>query len=142
MSRVMDCFCIGCLERVREDHEEDIKNMKDNTKDTMMDIEDVRALIVARIQMVDQCNSHFLNHLEGQVRALVAVVTGEPPPSANGDIATYLRAAGIPHAIVKRGGDQAVDFDAAWLRAHGFTIHGADDDPNASIHHPRWSQSW
>ena len=98
-----------------------------------MDIEEVRSLIVARIQCTNQSNRHYLNHLEGQIRALVAVITGEPPTNAHGDMPTYLRAAGIPFEVE---GDE-IGFDETWLRAHGFDI-----GKRGEINHPRWSRRW
>ena len=98
-----------------------------------MSPDDIRALIVARLQQSDQCNSYFLNHLEGQIRALIAILLGgEPPPSGRGDLRVYLEAAQIPFSIV---GEQ-IDFPDDWLRARGFSIRGN------TIHHPVYSRSW
>jgi hypothetical protein len=109
----------------------------------MMTEEDIRALIVARLSHMDRCNSYYLNHLAGQLRGLVAVLTGEAPPStSDGDVRSLLRAAGIPYEDY---GPAHVHFPRAWCEAHGFVIDDSDPtrpEEERPMHHPRWSQSW
>lgn len=99
-----------------------------------MSDEDIRALIVARLQN-NRCNDYYINHLMGQLRGLVAALTGEAPPSThNGDVRPLLKMAGIPY---NDHGDGEIDFPEDWCRAHGFEIA-----PEGWIRHPRWSFPW
>jgi hypothetical protein len=100
----------------------------------MMSEEDVKALIVARCQQLNQCNGEFLVGLKGQIRGLVATITGKPPPFSD-DVRVYLKAARIPYKYKKRSGE--VEFDDPWLKAHGFEV--SDD---GEIDHQLWSRPW
>jgi hypothetical protein len=101
----------------------------------MMSEEDVKALIVARCQQLNQCNGEFfLIGLKGQIRGLVATITSKPPPLSD-NVRDYLNAARIPYKYKKRTGE--VDFDDLWLKAHGFEVF---DD--GEIHHKLWSRPW
>lgn len=99
----------------------------------MLDAEEIRSLILCRvIAALDSCNSHHINHCEGQIRALVAVLTGAVPPSFS-NMAEILDAAGIPYE--RREGNW-IEYDDEWLSAHGFEV---EDD---SVTHPRFSEGW
>lgn len=103
----------------------------------MLNAEEIRALIVCRLAATEKsyCSEHAMA-CNGQVRALLAVLNGVPPPGLTEDIVLTLEAAGIPYVLLD--GDM-VDFDEAWLLAHGFVI---DLDDPAKISHPVFSQDW
>lgn len=77
---------------------------------------EVEALLVLRMNASSgSCNSHHINHCGGQLRALTAVLKGEPIHSRamSAEILEYV---GISFTI---DGDQVV-FDPDWLDEHGF----------------------
>jgi hypothetical protein len=78
------------------------------------------------------CNSYYLSHVEGQIRALVSVLTEKAPPSADGELSVYLDLAEIPHTPT----DDGVEFDMDWLVEHGFReMHG-------KMRHQKFSTYW
>lgn len=84
--------------------------------------EDIRGMIVSRLLTAEQsCNSHHITCIKNQVRGLLAALTGDNPTNSD-DIVDILQQAGIP--FVDHGKRQ-FDFDAEWMKAHGFT---ADED--------------
>ncbi len=99
----------------------------------MMTDEEVRALIVCRL--APEGGAYFENHRDGQLRALLSVLTGEPPPKIESidGVPKVLDVAGVPYI---RDGDR-VRFHPQWLKAHGFDVDGPDP-----LHHPRWSKPW
>lgn len=99
----------------------------------MLNLEEIRSLIVARLlHQNESCSSHYSSVVQAQVRALVAVVTGEPPPI--GDfVQPYLRAVDIPFTELANGD---VDLPKEWLEAHGFV------DVDRKPYHPRFSKTW
>lgn len=108
----------------------------------MLDAEQVRALIVARIDSTaGSCNSYHIGHVMGQLRALVAVLNdGKPgPANSDDDLRRILREAKIPF---RDQPDNRIDFPPDWLIEHGFEISGDSTDPNSKISHPVFSRSW
>lgn len=100
----------------------------------MISEEEIRSLIVCRIIAANgSCNSHHISHVEGQIRGMIAVLTGEAPPSFHGEVTDMCAAAGIP---VEKNGDGTVGFPREWLESHGFTLKGD------YISHPRFSKGW
>jgi hypothetical protein len=99
----------------------------------MLTEDEVKALLVCRMEeCFDSANSGHAKHVVGQVRALVAVLTGEPPPRST-DACVLLAAAGIPYVETEDGGFR---YDREWLVAHEFVIDGEDFD------HPRFGKKW
>ena len=101
----------------------------------MLTEEQVKSLLVCRIEATaGSCNSYHINHCEGQIRALVAVLTGKPPPPHIGhDILGALDLVGVPYHKLD-GGQFA--WDEPWLLAYGFqTIKGATPEQD-QIKHP------
>jgi hypothetical protein len=90
---------------------------------------EVQVLLVARIQAVlESCNSHHINHVEGQIKALLAVLNnGEIPDYDVEDVRSILDAAGIPHVKTRTGWE----VPEAWMEKHGATINedGIVDHP-------------
>lgn len=85
----------------------------------MLSEDQIRTLIVLRIEaLFRSSNNHHRNHVEGQVRALIAVLTGKMPPALR-DAAAYLDLVGIPHQDL---GDGHFWWDDAWLAIHGFKV--------------------
>lgn len=82
----------------------------------------VRALVALRVDEMTRAEAllpgvdaeRHAFHVEGQVRALVAVLTGRRPPVC-ADPAGYLSEAGIPIVVHPDGSWQ---FDDDWLAAH------------------------
>lgn len=63
----------------------------------MLTKEETEVLLVLRILAAhDSCNSYHINHVEGQIRALTAVLTGGESPPTGSDTIVYLDAVGIP----------------------------------------------
>jgi hypothetical protein len=100
----------------------------------MLTLEETKALLVARLNRTDRCNSYFLNHLKGQVRGILGVITGEVPTHSD-DVRVVLKDADIPF---KDTGDGRIEYDDDWLIAHGFTI----DHEHDTCSHPRFSATW
>ena len=92
----------------------------------LMTAEEIRALIVARMQDEGTFGRINADRLEGELRALCAVLNGGNPPPLTDSLTPFLDAAQIPYTMKGR----LVDFDADWYRAHGFTI-----DEDDKIHH-------
>jgi len=77
---------------------------------------EIEALLVLRMNASSEsCNSHHINHCSGQIRALTAVLKGEPIHSRaqTSEVCDYV---GIPHTTE----DDQVVFDEEWLEDHGF----------------------
>jgi len=90
----------------------------------MISEEEVKALIVGRIiTATESCNSHHISCVQGQIRGLIAVLTGTRPP-VHDDIRDILDLIGVPYRLC---GEDAFDFDEPWMIAHGFTKRGDDD---------------
>ena len=100
----------------------------------MLTEEEVRSLLACRVQVCSKsCNRGTINHIDGQIRALLAVLNGVPPPGVeDGSTAEVFLAAGIPFT----DDGERVLVDPAWLAAHGFDLY-VDN-----LHHPRFSISW
>ena len=101
----------------------------------MLSVKQIKATIVQRIIVADSsCNSHHLNCVEAQLRALVYVLgEGDRPPVFRGDVESVCEAAGIP---IEDNGDGTVGWPEAWLREHGFEIDGDDTS------HPTLGIGW
>lgn len=98
----------------------------------MLSEEEVRTLIALRVSaMCHSCNSHHISHVEGQIRGLMAVLTGEPPPTFN-DAYEILDMAGIPY---HKKAHSTFDWNEKWLKAHGI------NDDRGLLHHPKF-ESW
>ncbi len=101
---------------------------------SMLTAEEIRALIVARLQDDSSIPPINADRLEGELRALCAVLSGGDPPPRTNSITTFLDAAKIPYTM--KG--TMVDFPADWLRTHGFSI-----DEDDAVHHPTFTnESW
>jgi len=75
----------------------------------------IKALLVARIiACTDSCNSFHINHVSGQIRALLAVLTDGSHPTTSSDTPTILRLAGIPFTL----DDDGWEVDDEWLKAN------------------------
>lgn len=106
----------------------------------MLNEKELRALILCRVLAAnDQCNSHYINHAQGQFRALLAVLTGECPPNVDIDSPmAILDAAGIPYRYDKD--TEMCWFEKDWLKEHGFEWDSEHD--SWPPYHPRFSKSW
>lgn len=96
----------------------------------MLEKGQVEILLALRVQ--EACgtrNAHHRAHVTGQVRALVAVLTGRVPPVSE-SAADYLALAGIPHVAHPDG---SLRWDDEWLMRHGFEF---DPGPYGPIRHP------
>lgn len=92
----------------------------------MLTEKQIKALVVLRIiACADSCGSNQISHIDGQIRALAAVLRdGVPPPAAfGGDTAKMLDYAGIPYY---RNVDRTIGFPEEWLTEHGFIVDGDD----------------
>ena len=104
----------------------------------MLNQKDLEALIVCRLlSTADSCNSHHINHVMGQLRALAAVLKdGERPPSHfDYDLTILLDFCDIPHTIDE---EHNIHWDREWMEDHGFIITpdpGGDPDKD-KIEHP------
>ena len=99
----------------------------------MLDSNDIQCIVVLRIfEAVDSCNSYHINHTEGQVRALCAVLNNGVPPEATGDIRSYLRSAQIPFNETIEGG---WDIPNKWLLEKGFTLKDGE-----RVSHPKFGK--
>jgi len=99
-----------------------------------MDKEELKAMLVARIYICcTSCNSYHINHVEGQIRALLSAVTDGASPMSlqHNRPALVLKEAGIPFTETKEG----AEIDEQWLKDHGFTNTSGKQTPN----HPKYS---
>jgi hypothetical protein len=95
----------------------------------MLTEDEIRVLIVKRLMAAcDSCNGHHINHVEGQIRALLAVLRGGKKVDLSGDCTQVLDAAGIPW---QKNGKEGWSVSDKWLRARGCT--GKDDE----VTHPK-----
>lgn len=86
----------------------------------MLSKKEIRALIVIRLQAItDSCSSHHINHVEGQIRALCAVLNDGKAPPATGNAVDYLTAAGIPHSVYADG---SCSYAEDWCYEHGIKL--------------------
>jgi hypothetical protein len=100
-------------------------------------------LLVLRIEAgADSCNSHHINHVEGQIRGLAAILrNGETPPAHfHYDLTVILDWAGVPHTKDKDG----IHWHEDWLTQHGFKVipHHTGDPNLARIEHPTLGKGW
>ena len=92
---------------------------------------EVEALLVLRIKAASEsCNSHHINHVDGQIRALTAVLKGKPV-HAKADVSEICKYVDIPCVTNE---DDTIGFNDDWLRGHGFVIENDD------FHHPTFGQ--
>lgn len=100
---------------------------------------EIRATIMARVETLsDSCNTFHQGCVEGQIRALLWVLNGEVPHASQMDsLESILKLAGIPYVVRDDG---YVEYDVAWLVAHGFTVDGIGDD--AEIQSPAFVGQW
>jgi hypothetical protein len=84
---------------------------------------EVEAMLVARIMVAtDSGNTHHITHCEGQMRALLAVLTGETPPLIGRlKVTTILKLASIPHTEREDG---SANIDELTLKVLGFKVDG------------------
>jgi hypothetical protein len=94
----------------------------------MMKDEDIRSLIVARAEYLQEGNRYHQEAVIGQLRALVAVLDGGNAPPYTNTWIDILDAAKIPH---QPEGNQA------WLVEHGFV-----KQPSGHFTHPLYSGGW
>lgn len=100
----------------------------------MLNEKEIKALLLCRIEAVsDSCNSYHINHVSGQIRALISVITGEIPPITE-DTADIFDILKIPY---ETGDDGRLEVPDSWLLDHGF-----DAPKDKKIHHPRFSNGW
>ncbi len=84
----------------------------------MMTREQVEALLVMRIvARQDNCNSYHGNHVDGQIRALVAVLTGQTPPKFD-TVYEIFDLVGIPYDRDENGWSLPDE----WLKQRGFGV--------------------
>ena len=85
--------------------------------------EDLRTLIVLRLEAAEHsCNGTHLTCVAGQLRGLLAALTGETPIRSD-DACAILAAAAIP--FTRDGAEY--EYDETWLAAHGLkTVEGSD----------------
>jgi hypothetical protein len=93
----------------------------------MMTREQVEALLVVRLEVGLATSRLRRPIVEGQVRALAAVLTGKTPPHPD-DFPTFLDFCGIPY----RKDETGWTYDAAWLRSRGFEFTDTDH-PNLAM---------
>jgi len=99
----------------------------------MLSKEQCQIFIVSKIlQAKGETHAHVLNHLSGQIRALVAVISQRPTPF-NDYLPDLLEMAGIPY--MDEEGDVA--FSMEWLAQMGFDL----SDPY-NPRHPKFNESW
>lgn len=97
--------------------------------------DEIRILIVLRLESLDgNCNSSRTNHVEGQLRGLLAAL-GCLPPMSSGDARQILRDAEIPFS--EDGGMYQVD--EVWCRRMGFSNPETEDD---RLEHPKFPDHW
>ena len=96
--------------------------------------DEIRILIVLRLESLQgNCNSFHTNHVEGQLRGLLAAL-GCLPPYATGDACQVLRDAEIPFA--EDGETYQVDED--WCRRMGF----ANPETEGLLKHWQFPEHW
>ena len=100
--------------------------------------EELKALLAARLLKIHgQCNSGYLNHAEGQIRALEYTITGEPPQSRPlENVPALLDRCGIPWPWLADGHPE-FGWPRKWLKEHGFTKTDTDKPE-----HPIYSKEW
>lgn len=98
----------------------------------MLTENEIRVLILHRVMAAcDSCNGHFINHVEGQIRGLLAVLTDGKNIDMDDSIRHILDVAGIPWEDRADGGWNVPD---EWCIANGCTV---DDD---EIEHPKLAE--
>jgi len=112
----------------------------------MLNQEQVQALIVCRLLATEgTCNSFHIGHVEGQLRALAAVLNdGQPAaPQCGHDLAEYLAEVGIPYTLDDK---QNILWDEQWMQDHCFTAEPnpikRDDVPPLVWKHPFMKRGW
>lgn len=99
----------------------------------MLNKKECQIFIVSKIfQAKGETRPNVLNHLSGQIRALVAVISEIPAPF-NDYLPDLLDFVGIP--FTEEEGDIA--FDVEWLKEVGFDL----SDPFNPIH-PKFNEVW
>lgn len=102
----------------------------------MLSEKEVRALLYCRVVVREEtCNSWHGSHVEGQIRALIAVLTREPPPRLNGSVMQVFDLAGIPF-VPCPDDTSKIDVPDEWMLSHGFEKRGDD------YRHPEFSDNW
>ena len=100
----------------------------------MLDKKQCQIFIVSKIlQGRGETHSHILNHLSGQIRALVAVISGTPAPF-NDFLPDLLEMADIPYTDYGNGD---FGFELSWLEQMGFDL----SDPQ-NPRHPKYDENW
>lgn len=93
---------------------------------------DCQILIVIKIlQAKGETRSYLINHISGQIRALIGVISEKAPPF-NDYLPDLLKLADIPHI----DGDD-VQFDNEWLEMAGFDLRDPENPK-----HPKFNESW
>jgi hypothetical protein len=89
---------------------------------------EVRVLIVKRLMAAcDSCNSYHINHVEGQIRGLLAVLNDGKKFDSDGDCRRILEAAGIPWEPHPKD-ENGWRVPDEWFAQHGATVNGDDVD--------------
>lgn len=98
----------------------------------MLSEEEIRNLIIHRVfAAANSCSSYHINHVEGQIKALLVVLTGKSPEDIDSsNCIAILQTAGVP--VVAKDGGWAIDTE--WLEARGFDCGNGGMD--VSISHP------
>jgi hypothetical protein len=98
----------------------------------MLTREQIETLLIFRIEtIIRSCNENHIIHVEGQIRALLAVLTGEVPPLNSGPV-KILRLAGIPVRV--EGGK--FFYDDEWLISRGFQMTVGEEVEDLRTRHP------
>ena len=97
----------------------------------MLTEKEIRALIVWRIaRCSESCNSFHINHVDGQIRGLTAVLNNGVPIHSRATTMDVLDYIGVPYTM---DGDEVL-FSDEWMQEHGFT----DDN----MRHDTFGDGW
>lgn len=95
---------------------------------------DCQIFIVTKIlQAKGETHSYLVNHISGQIRALISVISGKPAPF-NDYLPDLLEMAEIPY-IDNNDGDLGFDID--WLISVGFDLSNPQKPK-----HPKFNETW
>lgn len=90
----------------------------------MLTHDEIQVLVVIRLMAAcDSCNSRHINHVEGQLRGLLAVLNDGKKFDSDGDCRAVLDAAGIPWTPHPKD-DKGWSVPNDWLAKRGCTIEG------------------
>jgi len=100
----------------------------------MLSQEQIKATIVQRILVANKsCNSHHIEAIHNQVRALLYVLGDGAKPIRSYSVVDICSAAGIPTITNE---DDTIGFPEDWLVDHGFIVNGDE------ISHPIFGVGW